>query len=67
MERGEKLVLNRVLALRQIDEKRKRGFASAQSRGNKEGIARSFSWKGRRIAVSIELRLYFSFNGEGGG
>ena len=68
---GRKLVLNRVLALGKIDIKRKRGFESAQSRGNKEGIATArswalFRWKGRGIAVSIELWAYSSFNREGG-
>ena len=56
-------MLNRVLALRKIDKKRKRGFAPAQSRGNKEGIATARS---SAVAVAIELWLYFSLNGEGG-
>ena len=47
---GTKLVLNRVLALRKVYQKRKRGFASAHSRGNKEGIA-----KARSSAVAVAL------------
>ena len=62
-------MLNRVLALRKIDKKGSVVSRLPSLAEIKRGIAtaRSFSWKGRTIAVSIELWPYFSFNGEGGG
>ena len=65
-------MLNRVLALREIDKRASVVFASAQSRGNKEGIATArsstvavFAFRG--IAVLVELWPHSSFIGEGGG